>query len=63
MTKALDEYKSPTHKVLAFLKPGRDELRAKYTELRTRFCVAENQVRAVERSREQWRGRAETAEA
>jgi chromosome segregation ATPase len=63
MPKAIEDYKSPTHKVIAFLHQGRDNLRAKYTDLRTDFRVAQNQVRAVEKSRERWRQRAEAAEA
>jgi len=63
MPKAIEDYKSPTHKVIAFLHKGRDGLRAKYAELRTKFRVAENQIRAVEKSRELWRQRAEAAEA
>lgn len=63
MVKALDEYRSPPHKVLAFLKKGRDALRVKYRELMEQRRVAENQVRAVEESRAQWRARAEAAEA
>ncbi|MEO8494259.1 MAG: hypothetical protein ABI614_04260 [Planctomycetota bacterium] len=45
------------------LKKGRDDLRVKYRELIERRRVAENQVRAVEKSRQMWRGRAEAAEA
>lgn len=63
MVKALDDYRSPVHKVLGFLKKGRDDLRVKYRELMEQRRVAENQVRAVEKSRAQWRARAEAAEA
>lgn len=63
MTKAIQDLKSPRRKIIAFLKKGRDDLRVKYSELRTKFRAAENQVRAVEKSREQWRLRAENAEA
>jgi hypothetical protein len=63
MTKAIEDYKSPTHKILAMLYKGRDTLRAKYREHRTKLRVLENQVRAVEASRLVWRERAETAEA
>lgn len=63
MVKALDEYLSPPHKVLALVKKGRDLLREKYRELMARRRVLENQVRAVEKSRAQWRARAEAAEA
>lgn len=63
MVKALDEYRSPPHKVIAMLKKGRDKLRVKYRELMEQHRVAENQVRAVEKSRAMWRARAEAAEA
>ena len=63
MTKAIEDYKSPTHKILAMLYQGRDVLRAKYRVLRANFRVLENQVRAVEASRLVWRERAEAAEA
>ena len=63
MSKEISEYKSPPHKVIAFLKEGRDQLRQKYRLLREKHRVAENQIRAVTKSRESWRARAETAEA
>ena len=45
------------------LKKGRDALRVKYCELMEQRRTAENQVRAVEKSRSMWRARAEAAEA
>lgn len=63
MPKSLDEYRSPQHKILAMLKKGRDDLRVKYRAVMEQRRVAENQVRAVEKSRAQWRQRAEAAEA
>lgn len=63
MTKAIGEFKSPPHKIISFLKKGRDRLRVKYADLREKFRAAENQVRAVSKSRDQWRERAERAEA
>jgi hypothetical protein len=63
VVKALDEYLSPPHKVVALLKKGRDTLRVKYRKLMAQRRVAENQVRAVEESRALWRARAEAAEA
>lgn len=63
MPKEVADYKSPSHKIIAFLKEGRDLLREKYRLLREKFRVAENQIRAVTKSREVWRARAETAEA
>lgn len=63
MVKALDEYRSPPHKIIAMLKTGRDNLRAKYREVMKQRRAAENQVRVVEKSRAMWRERAEAAEA
>ena len=63
MPKEIADYKSTTHKIVAFLKEGRDQLRQKYRPLREKFRVAENQIRAVTKSREMGRARAETAEA
>ncbi len=63
MPKDIADYKSPPHKIIAFLKEGRDQLRKKYRLLRKNLRVAENQVRAVTKSREMWRARAEKAEA
>jgi uncharacterized protein (DUF3084 family) len=62
VSKLLDEYKSPSHKVLSLLHTGREKLRAKYRASREELRVAENQVRAVEASRAMWRTRAEAAE-
>jgi hypothetical protein len=63
MVKAVHEYLSPRYKIIAMLKKGRDELRVKYRELMEQRRTAENQVRAVEKSRAMWRARAEAAEA
>lgn len=63
MPKSALDYKSPTHKVVAFLREGRNKLRVKYSALRVQFRRAENQVRAVTKSREKWAERAKLAEA
>ena len=63
MPKAVQDYKSPSHKIIAFLRKGRDQLRAKYNALRVDYRRAENQVRAVTKSREMWEQRARSAEA
>ena len=63
MPKEIADYKSPTHKIIAFLRQGRNQLREKYRLLRENYRVAENQIRAVTKSREVWRSRAELAEA
>lgn len=62
MGKRIDEYTSPTHKLLTLLHTGRDKLREKYRALREELRVAQNQARAVEKSRQMWRQRAEAAE-
>ena len=63
MVKTIDEYRSPRHKIIAMLKKGRDNWREKYRELMQQRRKAENQVRAVTKSRDMWRARAEAAEA
>ena len=62
MPKLIDEYKSPSHKILAMLHKGREKLRLKYSTVREELRVAQNQVRAVQSSRAIWRDRAEAAE-
>jgi hypothetical protein len=63
VVKAIQEYRSPAHKITALLKKGRDDLRVKYRELMEQRRTAESQVRAVEKSRSMWRARAEAAES
>lgn len=63
MPKLTGDYKSPPHKVIAFLRAGRDKLRVKYAALKVELRRAENQVRAVTNSRERWEQRARIAEA
>jgi len=63
MSKSRDEYLSPPHKVINFLKKGHVVLRAKYTDLRVKLRRSENQVRVVTKSRENWKKRANAAEA
>jgi hypothetical protein len=62
MAKDVSEYRSPPHKVIAFLHKGRDDLRIKYRDVKQKLRTAENQIRAVSRSREAWRERALKAE-
>jgi response regulator RpfG family c-di-GMP phosphodiesterase len=57
------EYLSPPHKVQEFLQRSRDLWRKKHHELKMQIKLAANQVRAVEKSRQMWRERAEAAEA
>ena len=63
MTKAIEDYQSPRHKIITFLKKGRDRLRQKYAGVRVELRRAQNQVRAVTNSRKQWEIRARSAEA
>jgi len=37
MPKDIADYKSPPHKVMGFVKKGRDQLRLKYRELRVKM--------------------------
>jgi hypothetical protein len=57
------EFLSPTHKVLRFLERSRILWKRKHHELKMRIKLANNQVRAVEKSRQMWRERAEAAQA
>ena len=63
MVMADKQYKSPAHKVIAFLKKGRDGWRDKYKKLKAELRSMKNQVWAVSKSRQMWRERAEAAEA
>ena len=63
MVMADKQYKSPAHKVIAFLKKGRNGWRDKYKKLKAKLRSMENQVWAVSKSRQMWRERAEAAEA
>jgi hypothetical protein len=63
MVMADEQYKSPAHKVIAFLKKGRDGWRDKYKNLKAKLRSVENQLWAVSKSRKIWRERAEAAEA
>ncbi len=63
MDTADNQYKSPAHKVIAFLKKGRDGWRDKYKDAKHRLRSTENQLRVVSKSRQMWRERAEAAEA
>jgi hypothetical protein len=57
------KYLSPQHKIQQFLQRSRDLWRKKHHELKMQIKLATNQVRAVEKSRQMWRERAEAAEA
>jgi len=63
MTSQTSPFLSPKHKVLQFLERSRDLWKKKHHELKMQAKLAANQVRAVEKSRQMWRQRAQAAEA
>lgn len=63
MTSQATKFRSPAHKVRQFLERSRDLWKSKHQELKRQLKLAFNQVRAVEKSRRQWRERALAAEA
>jgi hypothetical protein len=62
MPRTLNDFKSPKHKILAMLMTGRKKWKAKHHQVKKLLKLAENQVRAVTKSREKWRKRALEAE-
>ena len=54
--------RSPLRKLVRFFKSSRDKWKAKYSELRKKYRVVDNKVRAVTKSRERWRQMAEQAQ-
>ena len=62
MAMALNDFKSPKHKIFAMLIAGRSKWKAKHHEVKQRLKLAGNQIRAVTKSRENWRNRALEAE-
>ena len=60
--RTLDQMKSPTRKLLTFFKSSRDKWKEKCLVSKKQLVILGNQVRAVEKSREEWRKRAKTAE-
>lgn len=59
---SVDELKSPVKKLVEFFRRSRDKWKAKYFEKRDKSILLANQIRAVEKSREQWRLKAEDAQ-
>lgn len=57
------EFKSPTKKLLVFFEKSRDRWKAKHLLTKQLLKKEQNQVRAVERSRDNWRTKAKQAEA
>ena len=62
MDTAQSEWKSPVRKLVAFFQKSRDGWKAKQQALQVCLKKEQNQVRAVEQSRANWRARAEAAE-
>ena len=62
MLMTLDDFRSPKHKVFALLMSGREKWKAKHRQVKKLLKLGENQVRAVTKSRENWRQRAFEAE-
>ena len=59
---ASQEFKSPLRKLVLFFQRSRDQWKAKHHALKYQEKIAQNQARAVEKSRDFWRKRAEEAE-
>lgn len=53
---------SPMRKLVPFFQQSRDRWKGKYQKLQRTCKLLRNQTRAVEKSRESWRQRAEAAE-
>ena len=58
----LKVFRSPVTKLVKFFESSRDDWKAKHHQLKRQLKLEQNQVRAVEKSREAWRTRAEVAE-
>lgn len=56
------EWKSPMRKLVAFFQRSRDGWKAKQQSLKVLLKKEQNQVRAVEQSRANWRVKAEAAQ-
>ena len=55
-------YKSPVRKLVAFFEGSRDGWKQKHRAAKAKCKKLTNQVRAVEKSRQQWREQAEKHE-
>lgn len=60
--RTMDEFRSPVPKLLRFFQSSRDKWKRKCHEAKHQCKLLRNQVRAVEKSRAQWRSRAELLE-
>jgi len=54
----LRRFSSPVVKLVRFFETSRDRWKAKYGKVKKQCKKLQNQTRAVEKSRENWRGRA-----
>lgn len=54
--------RSPVRKLMQFFESSRDKWKAKYSNLRKEYRLADNKVRAVTKSRERWKQMAEQAQ-
>jgi len=58
----LKVFRSPLTKLVKFFESSRDDWKEKHHQVKRQLKLEQNQVRAVEKSREAWRIRAEVAE-
>lgn len=56
-------FKSPIVKIAAFFEKSRDRWKEKYQTVKAEVRSVKHQIRAIEKSRQLWRDRAEAAEA
>jgi hypothetical protein len=59
LDRQVDEFRSPVRKLVRFFQRSRDNWKRKCIEAKRRCKLLANQVRAVEKSRAEWRARAE----
>ncbi len=57
------EFTSPPHKLIKFFRSSRDNWKSKHQQVKKELKLAQNQVRAVEKSRAKWRQDAEATRA
>lgn len=55
------EYSSPAHKLIKFFRSSRDNWKTKHQQVKKQLKRAQNQVRAVEKSRARWRQEVEAS--
>lgn len=58
----VDEFRSPLRKLVRFFQRSRDNWKRKCQDAKKECKLAGNQARAVEKSRADWRSRAEQSE-